>query len=183
MKSSNLLSLLKQHQAADAVEAQHQQQTIAFVTANPTQCCSRHFTSGHITTSAWIVDPQRHYALLTHHRKLNRWLQLGGHMEGETDVLHAALREAREESGLDQITPVSTDVFDIDVHPIPARGEEPEHLHYDVRFLFEADHHGQLIISAESHDLRWFDVAALKQLNEGPSIDRMVHKMLSQGST
>jgi 8-oxo-dGTP pyrophosphatase MutT (NUDIX family) len=76
-----------------------------------------------------------------HHRKLGRWLQPGGHTE-ETDasVYDAALREVREETGIADVqAPLGRRIFDVDVHPIPARGSDPEHEHFDVRYLFTTD--------------------------------------------
>ena len=75
--------------------------------------------------------------LLHHHRRLDRWLQLGGHDEGEHDPLQTALREAREESGLLDLTPLSAAILDIDVHEIPAGRSEPAHLHHDVRYALQ----------------------------------------------
>ena len=126
-----------------------------------------------------VEDAGYEFALLTHHRKLDRWLQLGGHIEDDLDILTAALREAREESGLDEIHPVTDAIFDVDVHPIPARKQEPEHFHYDVRFLFQARRGDSLIISDESHDLRWFSIQDLRDLSRDESIDRMVDKMVA----
>jgi ADP-ribose pyrophosphatase YjhB (NUDIX family) len=118
--------------------------------------------------------------LLTHHFKLDRWLQLGGHADGDPDILRVALSEAREESGLESIRPLSDAVFDVDVHPIPARGNEPRHLHYDVRFLLEADADAPLIISSESKDLAWVSLAEINQIAVERSIARMVAKSLEQ---
>lgn len=88
--------------------------------------------AGHFTGSAWLVSGDGQRALLMHHRKLNRWLQPGGHADGDTDLARVALREAEEESGLSELV-VEPDIFDLDRHRIPARGEEPEHWHYDAR--------------------------------------------------
>ena len=110
-------------------------------------------------------SPARTRCLLTHHRKLERWLQLGGHADGQGDVL-ATLRCARRgrSPGLTSLRAVSPGVFDCDVHEIPARGAEPAHFHYDVRFLLEADAGEPLVVSDESKELAWValdDVAAL----------------------
>ena len=94
---------------------------------------------GHITGSAWVVDIAGNRVLLADHAKLGRWLQPGGHSDGDPDTLAVALREAREESGLD-VRALDDAIFDIDVHRIPARGDEPAHLHFDVRFLVQAEH-------------------------------------------
>jgi len=139
-------------------------------------CFDRSLRIGHITGSAWIVDRGRTHALLTHHRKLNKWLQLGGHADGDPDILRVALREAREESNLDAIRPVSEDIFDVDIHVIPARGAEPEHLHYDVRFLLEADRGAPLTVSEESRSLAWAPIDEIGRLNPEESMARMVAK-------
>jgi len=107
---------------------------------------------------------------------LNKWLQLGGHADGDFDILRVALREAREESGLATIRPVSTAIYDIDIHVIPARGSEPEHLHYDVRFLLEADRTAPLLASRESRSLAWTPLTRIAELNPEESMARMVAK-------
>jgi len=178
MNREALLTALHRHRPADAVEAEHRQRTIDFVSLNE-NCCDRNLDSGHITASSWIVDETTDHALLTHHRKLDRWLQLGGHIEDDDDILAAALREAREESGLSDIHTLSNDIFDVDVHLIPARKREPQHNHYDVRFLFQARRGDSLTISDESHDLCWFSISELRGLPRDDSIDRMVEKMMS----
>lgn len=147
-----------------------------FVEQEP-RCLERTLPIGHITGSAWIVDHARTHVLLTHHRKLDRWLQLGGHADGETDILNVALRETREESGLTDVTPLLNDIFDIDVHIIPARGNEPEHLHYDVRWLLAADRNRPLVISSESKDLAWIAFDALHHLTSDRSMLRMAEKL------
>jgi 8-oxo-dGTP pyrophosphatase MutT (NUDIX family) len=110
---------------------------------------------GHITGSAFIIDIEARSTLLTHHAKLNRWLQPGGHADGEENIGNVALREAQEETGLKTLTIARQGIFDIDVHTIPARPDFPEHDHYDVRFLFHAAADEQLQVTEESHDLAW----------------------------
>jgi 8-oxo-dGTP pyrophosphatase MutT (NUDIX family) len=114
--------------------------------------------------------------LLTHHKKLNRWLQLGGHADGDTDVLAVALREAREESGLDGIEIFSREIFDIDIHRIPPRGKDPEHDHYDVRYVFRQLGRDAYTVSEESHDLAWVEIDGLERYTEEVSMLRMAEK-------
>ena len=111
-----------------------------------------------------------------HHKKLNKWLQLGGHCDGESDCLSVAVREAHEESGLQRVTPVSADIFDIDIHLIPPRHSEPSHYHYDIRFLMRADSTAPLIQNQESIALRWVARDALHQLTTERSVTRMLDK-------
>jgi len=116
--------------------------------------------------------------LLTHHRKLRRWLQLGGHADGERDLAAVALREAEEESGLHGLT-IIPDIFDLDRHWIPAHGHTPGHWHYDVRYMVRAGADEAFVVSAESLDLAWRDIAALaKNPEAGLSLRRMARKFL-----
>jgi len=133
---------------------------------------------GHITGSAWIIDESRENVLLTHHAKLNRWLQPGGHADGNEDIFEVALREAVEETGLTSLRLINPSFFDIDIHVIPARKEFPEHDHYDVRFLFEAKRTDSLVVSEESHDLAWININNLMTTTgKNDSILRMAEKV------
>lgn len=171
-----LLDLLAHYRPYDRDEHAMYDRLCRFVEQEP-RCFERSLATGHITGSAWIVDHARTHVLLTHHRKLDRWLQLGGHADGETDILNVALREAREESGLEEVTPLSNGIFDIDVHVIPAREAEPEHLHFDVRWLLEADRNPSLVVSSESKDLAWVDLNELHHLSTDRSMLRMAEKL------
>jgi 8-oxo-dGTP pyrophosphatase MutT (NUDIX family) len=127
----------------------------------------RSMLQGHLTASAWIVDAASENALLVHHKKLDKWLQPGGHIDDEdASFLDAALREAREETGLASVVPLWKDaptaLFDVDVHAIPERGAEPVHYHYDLRFCFVADRSDDVVASAnESNDAQWFSLPAI----------------------
>ena len=133
---------------------------------------------GHITASAWIVDSTRTFALLTHHAKLNRWLQPGGHADGDENTITVASREAFEETGLTSLRLISQQIFDLDIHPIPERKGVPRHDHYDLRYLFEANKAEAFSISEESHDLAWIPVKQLSEKTEcNESILRMAEKI------
>ena len=140
---------------------------------------SRNSYNGHFTGSAWIVSPDRSSILMTHHKKLGKWIQLGGHADGENDLLNVALREAKEESGIQQFKVLSGKIFDLDIHEIPKHNFEPVHLHYDIRFLLEADPTGEaVIVSDESHDVTWIPLADVTKLNPEVSIARMIKKTI-----
>jgi 8-oxo-dGTP pyrophosphatase MutT (NUDIX family) len=144
-------------------------------------CLLRSCAPGHFTGSAWVVDAARERTLLTHHRKLDKWLQLGGHADGEVALEQVAQREAGEESGLTRVRLVAAEIFDLDRHLIPARGAEPEHWHYDVRFLLEADPAEPLVVTNESRDLAWVPLAGVAALNPEESLVRMVRKTIACG--
>lgn len=149
--------------------------TIRFVEEH-TDCLLRSQLKGHLTGSAWVVDRSRTQTLLTHHRKLDKWLQLGGHADGDPDLLAVALREAREESGLTHLRVTETEIFDLDRHWIPERKDVPAHFHYDLRFLFEADPAEPLIVTSESKDLAWVQLGEVVALNPEESMARLVRK-------
>lgn len=178
MHRAAALRLLRAHQsgATDPHEAAMTAGIIRFVEEHP-DCLLRTCAPGHLTGSAWIVDALRRRVLLAHHRKLDKWLQPGGHADGDPDLLAVALREAREETGLTRLKPVSTEVFDVDRHWIPPRGDTPGHWHLDLRFLVEADPEEELMVSEESHDLMWVDLARVAALNPEESMLRMVRKV------
>jgi 8-oxo-dGTP pyrophosphatase MutT (NUDIX family) len=137
----------------------------------------RHHLPGHITGSSWILDHSRQFVLLIHHGTLNKWLQPGGHADGEENVLNVALREAEEETGVQHFELLQERIFDLDIHPIPARANFPEHMHYDIRFLFQADKNEKLILSDESHDVAWIAIDQLDALtHNNPSVMRMARK-------
>ena len=141
-------------------------------------CFDRQNRVGHVTGSAWLLCPDYQHVLLTHHKKLNRWLQLGGHSDGEPDTLSVAMREAREESGL-LVKALENSIFDIDVHTIPQRKNEPKHLHFDVRFLLQALEK-DFVVSTESNDLRWVKIADIPKYTVEESILRMRDKWLKR---
>lgn len=174
MKQEPLLQLLSQHQPIDSHEQQMHERIIAFVREHK-NFYSRELLIGHLTGSAWIVDETFSHALLLHHGKLNKWLQPGGHIEDDADMLAAALREAREETGV-AVHPHSPAIFDVDIHEIPARATEPAHFHYDVRFLLVADRTAPLLVTSESKDLAWVAMEQIETLTQEESVLRMVRK-------
>lgn len=141
----------------------------------------RTLATGHLTGSAWLVDADGTRVLLTHHRKLDRWLQLGGHADGDANLVRVALREAEEESGLRDLV-AEPDIFDLDRHRIPARGDEPEHWHYDVRHVVRAIGGEDFVVGEESHALAWRDIAAIaNDESTDESLRRMARKWLARG--
>ena len=136
--------------------------------------------AGHFTASSWLVDATGTRVLLTHHRKLDRWLQLGGHADGDRDLAQVALREAEEESGLTGLR-VEPAIFDLDRHWIPERGDVPGHWHYDARYVVRAGEDERYVVSDESHDLAWREIAPIAADEHGDeSMRRMARKWLAR---
>ena len=170
-----LLTVLADYERENASEVECIGRIRELVRKNP-NCFQRSCLPGHITASAWIVSQDRQRFLLTHHRKLDRWLQLGGHADGDPDVFAVALREAREESGLQDFERLGDLPIDVDVHRIPARAAEPPHEHHDIRFLLVAGADEDVVVSHESHALAWFEWDALGSDLREESLLRMAHK-------
>ncbi len=157
---------------------------LALVESSP-DCFERTCRPGHITGSAWVLSHDRKRCLLVHHAKLDRWLQPGGHADGENEIAEVALREVREETGLTRLALPTIDgllvPLDLDVHLIPARVKDGEliedaHEHHDVRFLVIAEPEQDIVLSEESHDLDWFTHDEVLALTDEESVLRMLRK-------
>lgn len=154
-----LVSALARHMPADEAESTDLQRILDFLARHPDPF-DRRIAEGHLTGSAFVVSESGARVLLLHHRKLERWLQPGGHADpGEDSGEQVALREAREETGIGALVlhPRAPRPLDVDVHAIPARGGHPAHLHLDLRYLVLAPERAQLTrAETEAAALRWF---------------------------
>ena len=173
MHRNKLLDLLGRYQACHPGE--DVTRFLRFVQRQP-RCFERDcFDDGHVTGSAVVLDTAGASMLFTHHARLGKWVQLGGHADGEPDPLVIACREAEEESGL-AVAPLSADAVDLDIHAIPAHRGEPAHVHYDARFLLQADGSNRFTVTAESLALQWVPLHDVAAVTREPSILRMVAK-------
>jgi 8-oxo-dGTP pyrophosphatase MutT (NUDIX family) len=183
MDRAGLLALLDRYQLRSAQESGTIDR-IRCLLLERAGCFDRDCFPGHITASAWIVSRENRSVLLTHHRKLDRWLQLGGHTDGEADVLVAALREAEEESGLADFEPMPVaagpEILDLDIHLIPAWAGEPAHEHHDIRFLLRVSGAQPIRRQAsESKAIQWFPGEGIEARFEEQSLARMARKAAS----
>ncbi len=143
-----------------------------FIQTNP-HCFDRANT-GHITSSIWIINHAKTHALLTHHKKFNLWVQLGGHNDGQIDCKQVAAQEALEESGIPGLQFLYEGIFDIDVHAIPS----PCTFHYDIRYLMQAPPDTPFAVSEESHDLAWVPFESITDYTLHSSVLRMNEKCI-----
>lgn len=171
----NLIEMLEKH-APTAKEELHAKKTIISFVKSNADCFERSLEIGHVTASAWLLSKDRTKVLLMHHAKLDIWVQLGGHCDGNPDVLAVAVREAQEESGIQAISPIMEEIFDVDIHLIPKIKHEKEHYHYDIRFLLQVTSDEEIIQNSESKSLRWFGKTLEELPTDHPSIVRMHNK-------
>jgi 8-oxo-dGTP pyrophosphatase MutT (NUDIX family) len=176
--TANVIDLLHQYTPRDQDEKSEKKRLLHFVTHHA-DFYSRSLLIGHVTASAWVTNTERSLFLLNHHARLDRWMQVGGHIEDDPDIQSAALREAAEESGLSSITLAGEKIFDVDIHEIPETPAVPAHLHYDIRFLVTADSTEPIQISNESKSLEWCDEQTVRQRSSEWSVIRMLEKSLA----
>jgi 8-oxo-dGTP pyrophosphatase MutT (NUDIX family) len=172
---ATLRAALERYAARTPEQGALVEEFIAFLVSEP-RCFERTLASGHFTASAWLSNRAGTEVLLTHHRKLGRWLQLGGHADGDPDLAAVALREAEEESGLSDLR-IVPEIFDLDRHRIPARPGEPEHWHWDVRYRVQAQGSESIRVGAESFALAW---VPLEQVRDDPAIEPSLRRMAAK---
>jgi len=177
MHRQELLRLLRQHQTRFMEEASYLKHAIDFVEQHE-DAFYRELRPAHVTASAWVVSPDRTQVLMLLHGKHHQWFQPGGHADGEPDVMAVALRELAEETGLDsaQIRLLDEQVFDVDIHAIPAHDDDSAHGHIDVRFLVEIDNTLPVPGNDESHEVRWVPLYEVPRYNNNRSTYRMLEK-------
>ncbi|MDN3649762.1 NUDIX hydrolase [Reinekea marina] len=170
-----------QHLSKVTPSCEEEAKSLEFITqfvAEQPRYWARDTLVGHLTASAWITNAEQTKAVLLHHKKLDIWVQPGGHVDDSDESLaQASLREAQEETGLANLTLKQTEIFDVDVHAIPERKSEPKHNHLDIRYWFIADNE-TLTISEESNELKWMSRAEIEMITQEESVLRMVRKTL-----
>lgn len=160
----SLRSLLESHRPTTSEEAGHLASILDLLAEKATAFDRTEYQPGHITASAFVIHPRRSAAALVNHRKIGRWLQPGGHVEpDDSDIESAARREVSEEIGIADLA--SLGVADVDVHLFPQRGDQPQHLHLDVRLGFVAGSE-RLIEGEGSEGVRWATFAEMQDMEE-----------------
>ncbi len=172
--------MIAEYKPIDEREALHREALLELLRTSAEPFSRTHFVPGHVTAGCFIVHPPTGRLLLHHHRRLNRWLQMGGHLESGEQPLAAALREGAEESGLDDLRPLLDGVIDLDVHVIPAGRGEPEHRHFDIRYVACTSTPDSIAADArESRELMWFDLDRALALMDEEASTRAIGKIRS----
>lgn len=171
-----LILLLNSYNPNNKKEEVYKERMLTLLENSEEIAFSRENQKAHFTASAWILSSDKSKVLLLHHTKLDKWLQPGGHADGELDLLKVALKEAKEETGLVDLQLLTPEIFDIDIHTIPQRKEVPEHEHFDVRFAFITSNENKIEINNESKAYKWIKLQEINQITQEQSILRMQQK-------
>lgn len=174
MHRNQLRQLLQQYQPMPE-EQMYKDRMLAFLDEH-VNAFERSLSIGHFTASAWIVSVDGAQALLMHHAKLDMWVQLGGHADGDSDLLAVAVKEAQEESGIMGIESMSFEIFDIDIHQIPANSKDSAHEHFDVRFIVRVASDEKVVQNRESKELRWIGKNEIELPTNQRSVVRLFEK-------
>jgi 8-oxo-dGTP pyrophosphatase MutT (NUDIX family) len=179
MHRNELLNMLQNYRPRFMDEVVYVRRAIDYIQAN--EDVFERAALLHVTASAWVVSPDREKVLLMHHRKYGHWFQLGGHADGDPDVIRVALKECAEETGLDpaQIKLIDTAIFDLDLHDVPRIGQVQAHGHIDIRFVVEIDDSLSIPGNNESHEVKWIPVYEVLHYNNFRSTYRMLEKTRS----
>jgi 8-oxo-dGTP pyrophosphatase MutT (NUDIX family) len=176
MSRSAFQEELRAYEPANDIERAHREAMMDLLAYSPDAFSRHHFVPGHFTASCFIIDAEGRL-LLHHHRRLDRWLQMGGHLEPDETPQEAALREGAEESGLRDLK-LRDAIFDLDVHDIPPSESDPEHAHFDVRYLARTSAPDAITIArGESNELAWFDLERAAALMPGAESQRVIGKI------
>lgn len=177
-----IIEEIKKYRPCNAQEQRDQALILDFLEKNG-DAFLRSNLLAHMTASSWIVNPERTKTLMVYHNLYDSWSWTGGHADGETDLLSVALREAREETGIEHVRPLSPEIFSLEVLTVDGhekRGEYvPSHLHMNVTYLLEAEESDTLHVCREENSgVAWFSLEeALKASTEPWFVERIYKKL------
>ena len=176
MHRNDLLNLLRNYRTRYMDEVAYVRQAISYIEQN--EDVFERAAPVHVTGSAWVVSPDRERVLLMHHRKYGHWFQLGGHADGDPDVINVALKECAEETGVDpaHIKLIDSAIFDVDLHDVPRIDQVQAHGHIDIRFVVEIDDSMNIPGNNESHEVKWVPLYEVLHHNNFRSTYRMLEK-------
>ena len=175
---------IKAYRPWNEQERQDQALILAFLERNP-DAFYRSNLLAHMTASAWVVNPQRSKALMVYHRLYDSWSWAGGHADGEEDLLAVALREVREETGVQRLRPVTEEIYSLEVLTVDGHEKHgryvPSHLHLNVTYLLEAEEDQPLrVCEAENSGVAWFSLADALSASTEPWFVERIYKKLNE---
>lgn len=180
----NIYEQIKAYHPWNEQERQDQALILDFLAKNPDAFCRTNLLA-HMTASAWVVNPQRSRTLMVYHRLYDSWAWTGGHADGETDLLAVALREVREETGIQQVQPVTTEIYSLEVLTVEGHEKQgsyvPSHLHLNLTYLLEAEENQPLRpCEAENTAVAWFSLSDALAASTEPWFVERIYKKLNE---
>ena len=175
---------IKAYRPWNEQERQDQAVILAFLERNP-DAFYRTNLLAHMTASAWVVNPQRSKVLMVYHRLYDSWSWAGGHADGEEDLLAVALREVREETGVQRLRPVTENIYSLEILTVDGHEKHgsyvPSHLHLNVTYLLEAEEDQPLrVCEAENSGVAWFSLADALSASTEPWFVERIYKKLNE---
>ena len=175
---------IKAYRPWNEQERQDQAVILVFLDKNP-DAFYRTNLLAHMTASAWVVNPQRSKVLMVYHRLYDSWSWAGGHADGEEDLLAVALREVREETGVQRLRPVTEEIYSLEVLTVDGHEKHgqyvPSHLHLNVTYLLEAEEDQPLrVCEAENSGVAWFSLADALSASTEPWFVERIYKKLNE---
>ena len=175
---------IKAYRPWNEQERQDQVLILDFLRKNP-DAFYRTNLLAHMTASAWVVNPQRSKVLMVYHRLYDSWSWAGGHADGEEDLLAVALREVREETGIQRLRPVTEEIYSLEVLTVDGHEKHgryvPSHLHLNVTYLLEAEEDQPLrVCEAENSGVAWFSLADALSASTEPWFVERIYKKLNE---
>lgn len=144
--------------------------------------------TAHMTASAWVVNPAKDKVLMVYHNIYHSWSWMGGHADGETDLLSVAVREVKEESGISHVRPLSEDIFSLEILTVDGHEKRgayvPSHLHLNVTYLLEADEDDTLLVKPdENSGVAWFSLEGAVAASTEPWFQERIYGKLNEKLT
>eukprot|EP01080_Neovahlkampfia_damariscottae_P009962 gene9962-2281_t len=179
-EAKHLIESLSRHKQKYPTESQMIEDFTSFVKQYPEESYYRSLLCGHLTASAFVLNKKLDKVLLTHHKKMGIWIQLGGHADGDKDLLKVALKEAQEESGIKHFNILlNSEIFDVGIRFVPKYKDTPEHYHYDICYALQVQNSEEFTVSEESNDLKWAQITKMKDYSQEEAINIMALKWLN----
>lgn len=181
----NLRKKIEQYCPYNEQEAVDKQELLRILELDENYFVRENLTA-HFTASGWVVSPDRTKTLLAYHNLYDSWAWLGGHADGERDLLSVALKEVREESGLKEVVPVSEDIFSLEILPVFGHEKKgvyvPSHLHLNITFLLEANPEAEIYHKAdENSKVGWFALKDVSRVStEAWFVQRIYGKLIDK---
>ena len=181
----NLIRQIENYPPSNEQEEKDKALILGWISNNE-NAFSRENTVAHITTSAWVVNKDRSKVLMVYHNIYNSWSWLGGHADGETDLLSVAIREVKEEAGISNVRPVSEEIFSLESLTVDGHVKKgnyvSSHLHLNITYLLEADSEEQVSVKAdENSGVMWFSPEdALEKSTESWFVEHIYSKLIKK---